>query len=531
MAGGKETPRQKMIGMMYLVLTALLALQVSNAVLEKFAIIQETLSELVKDQVSNNETAVASIDEQASKSPNAAIKKAGEDAKKVHELAKTTIAYMDKLKGEMMKMSGTDKIDEKLINDHGSKVATMMIDPRSTYGKGFEDKMNEYVTELNKITGKNYDKIAKSPKEMPLFASDPDHSRKSFLEFTFENTPVIAALATVTQMQTQVLEHESKALEDLGAAVGKKTLKADIYVPMVRAKSNTVAAGSDFEGEMFLVATSSSVDPVFTMGGAKLESVTDPETKVKTGKIKFKAQGGAYDPKTNLLKKSFEAKIQFNDTTITKNIEYFVAKPVVDFASAALSSLWLNCGNEVSVSSPALGAAFNPTLSSPAGQAEYIRGDQAGKFVIVPTSRRVAVTVTNAGIVLDTRTFETKIPPPPDLVFKDGQGREIDPKKGIPAASLGNIRVEAIANENFQKEAPRDARYRVKAVVVNLYSGGVSSGARNYTNGNLDLNAMRGNARKGNILSIEVTELVRIPFRGAEEPVKVRTNYLQVQIM
>ena len=43
MAGGKETPRQKMIGMMYLVLTRLLALQVSNAVLEKFAIINETL--------------------------------------------------------------------------------------------------------------------------------------------------------------------------------------------------------------------------------------------------------------------------------------------------------------------------------------------------------------------------------------------------------------------------------------------------------------------------------------------------------
>jgi hypothetical protein len=45
MAGGKETPRQKMIGMMYLVLTALLALQVSNAVLAKFAMIYETLEE------------------------------------------------------------------------------------------------------------------------------------------------------------------------------------------------------------------------------------------------------------------------------------------------------------------------------------------------------------------------------------------------------------------------------------------------------------------------------------------------------
>ena len=49
MAGQKETPRQKMIGMMYLVLTALLALQVSSAVLEKFAIINETLSQLVID--------------------------------------------------------------------------------------------------------------------------------------------------------------------------------------------------------------------------------------------------------------------------------------------------------------------------------------------------------------------------------------------------------------------------------------------------------------------------------------------------
>ena len=50
MAGGKETPRQKMIGMMYLVLTALLALQVSNAVLEKFAIINETLNGLISGE-------------------------------------------------------------------------------------------------------------------------------------------------------------------------------------------------------------------------------------------------------------------------------------------------------------------------------------------------------------------------------------------------------------------------------------------------------------------------------------------------
>jgi hypothetical protein len=53
MAGGKETPRQKMIGMMYMVLTALLALNVSNSVLEKFAIIDDTLLKLNSRRRSN----------------------------------------------------------------------------------------------------------------------------------------------------------------------------------------------------------------------------------------------------------------------------------------------------------------------------------------------------------------------------------------------------------------------------------------------------------------------------------------------
>ena len=57
MAGAKETPRQKMIGMMYLVLTALLALNVSNTVLEKFLFMNRTMEKTVDDgEVKNNGT-------------------------------------------------------------------------------------------------------------------------------------------------------------------------------------------------------------------------------------------------------------------------------------------------------------------------------------------------------------------------------------------------------------------------------------------------------------------------------------------
>ncbi|MBA4057598.1 MAG: gliding motility protein GldM, partial [Marivirga sp.] len=83
MAGGKETPRQKMIGMMYLVLTALLALQVSNAVLEKFAIINETLNGLIVEGNKKSDLLLQSIIKDAGESASPNVVQARDNAQKV----------------------------------------------------------------------------------------------------------------------------------------------------------------------------------------------------------------------------------------------------------------------------------------------------------------------------------------------------------------------------------------------------------------------------------------------------------------
>jgi gliding motility-associated protein GldM len=88
MAGGKETPRQKMIGMMYLVLTALLALQVSNAVLEKFAIINETLAEVIAESNKKSEETLQSIVKEAGNSQNPKVVRAKDNAEKIRTLTK-----------------------------------------------------------------------------------------------------------------------------------------------------------------------------------------------------------------------------------------------------------------------------------------------------------------------------------------------------------------------------------------------------------------------------------------------------------
>src|SRR5687767_12810877 len=168
MAGGKETPRQKMIGMMYLVLTALLALQVSNAVLEKFAIIESTLTELVDAQNTQNAASLNAIIEEAGKSPRADVIKAKESAQKVRELTMSTIAEMKKLKQAMMAEAGHTEIDAGLINDHSSKVASMMISKSKPNGEKFEATLNNYVTEIRKLSGlseKEFPTLAKAPKD------------------------------------------------------------------------------------------------------------------------------------------------------------------------------------------------------------------------------------------------------------------------------------------------------------------------------------------------------------------------------
>src|SRR5687768_12634388 len=170
MASGKETPRQKMIGMMYLVLTALLALQVSNAVLEKFAIINETLTSLIEEGKKKSEQTLAAIIEEAGKSQSPNVVSAKDRAQKVRDLTKSTIASIDELKKRMLATSGSDKVDERIINDHSSKVATMMIDPNSKEqeGKKYETLLTNYVKQLGELSGiKDFDKLAKPPKELP----------------------------------------------------------------------------------------------------------------------------------------------------------------------------------------------------------------------------------------------------------------------------------------------------------------------------------------------------------------------------
>lgn len=529
MAGGKETPRQKMIGMMYLVLTALLALQVSNAVLEKFAIIQATLNGLIAEGSTNNEAAVNHIIDEAGKNTNPKVVSAKERAIKVRELTKSAIASIDKTKVEMMKLSGTDKIDEKLINDHSSKVATAMIDKTSPMGVGFEKLLVDYVkqvTELCQCPDVKFEKLNKSPEEIEMFKDNKKHKNKDFRTFMFENTPVIAALASVTQIETELLEYESKALVKLGEEANVGTIRFDKFVPMVLPKSQVVVAGTKYEAEMFISGAASAVTPEFFRDGQKQPNAMS-ESGIPVGKVEFVASGGGYDKATGLAKKSFKAEIKLADTTFSRAIEYYVAEPVIKVTTGNAPRLYMNCGNAVTFEVSGLGPAFNPSFNSPA--AEIVKGDKAGTVTIIPSQRKLQISVSNNGTPLGSVPFEAKPIPRPRVIAKDATGRDIDPKQGIRANSP-QIKVNAEAEANFKEEVPKDANFRIRQMNVYLVRGGNVVGTlSNYTSEIIDLKGL-GVLRPGDLISVEPRQMIRKTFKGTDETVPTTTGDI-VQVL
>jgi gliding motility-associated protein GldM len=528
MAGGKETPRQKMIGMMYLVLTALLALQVSSAVLEKFAIINETMLDVKDDSDRKNAATLNEIVKEAGKSPNARVVNARESAQKVRELTQTTLAGIEKVKVEMMKMSNTDKITESLINDHSSKVAAMMVSTPA--GKNFEKLLNDYTKSLQSLAGmteKDFPTLARRPKDMPLFAANEDHVNKDFLTFTFESTPVIAALTSVTQIETEVLAYETRALNKLLADAGIGKVSFDNMVPMVRTKSSVVAAGATFEADLFISASSSSFVPEMYKDGAKLELFNDP-SGVKMGKVKFTATGGGYDPKTLLAKKSFLAEIKLPDTTLRQTVEYFVAQPVIKVTTGNAPTLYMNCGNNVNIEVPALGTDYNPSFN--AKGATIIKGDKPGKVTIVPKERKISVAVSNAGTLLGSQPFDVNLIPLPRYIIKDNTGKEVDKKNGVKGSSLTGLRVVPEPDANFKEAVPKDAVYRIRSMEVIHARGASPVNRMNASNEVLDLAAWRAQFKAGDRIVIEIKTVTRRTYQGEDEKVEVRNEVLNVPI-
>ncbi len=527
MSGGKETPRQKMIGMMYLVLTALLALQVNNSVLDKFIFIDKALYGAARDIDTKNTLTLSSIQKEVEKKGNRGGDiKALDKAKIVRKITSETLEHLDTLREKFVTITGGRDLETgKLIGGSDyDKVSNYMLN--KGHGEELAEELNEYANQLTKLTGNQFGKLARDANEIEGVKDDPNQNVKDFSEYYFGHTPTAAGMATISHLETEVLRYEQKALEDIAEEVGAKDVSFDQIVPLVRPNSNVVASGAKFQADLFLAASSSSISPKFMLGGKELPIESDEVTGIKYGKIEFTARASNFDPKTLMANASFEAEIELNDSIYRIKHNYQVVKPVIQVRSAALSALYMNCGNELNIQVPALGTSYNPSFSSK--EAAIVKGSKTGAVTIIPTGRsKVKITVSNAGAVLGTETFSVKKPPLPKYTFKT-RGKEIDMKNGIKASSFRSLDIAAVAEANFAAEVPKDARYRIKEVEIILARGTRPVKRETVKKQKINLAAYASQARPGDILVVEIKRVERTTYQKKKERVPVKNEIYRI---
>lgn len=543
MAGGKETPRQKMIGMMYLVLTALLALNVSSTVLDKFAFINQSLERANGESANRNRRTIVGMKSAAEDKGNRADDmKVIADADALRAETDKVIKGLEQYKEEFIDITGGyvegHDGDRRFINGKTDydKVGHYMM-PEEENGEGHGAKMKsmlngyaDYIKDLLKKNGaddnqlEQFDKIAKDAEEDPIYSQDENQKGKKWSQLSFEGSPTHAGLATVSEFQSNVLAFETAALEFLVDRVGIKDITFDQIKPVVMPESQYVAAGTKYKADMFIAASASGLNDklVMTYNGSKAPVVDG------VGKVEFTATPGKYDEEGK-AKKQIKASITVpqgggTDTTFTADIDYYVVKPVIQIQSQSVNALYFNCGNALDVQVPALGNQYNPKFTASGGQ--VIAGSAKGQVTIVPTSlKKVTLNVSSGGNKIGSRDFGVRSIPAPEIkVFTDAG--EVNLKDGIPALTP-KLYLRAIPDESFKQFLPKDANFRIAEAEITLVSGGLGRGSIR-AGQEVNLRGMKG--RKGDQIVIEIKKVQRQNFRKQVEDFKKFQRYVNISL-
>lgn len=533
MAGGKETPRQKLIGMMYLVLLALLALQMGQEILMKFKQLDQSLSLFVNESRSKNIGIVAGI--------KSTIDKAGGKdadvlllAEKLRKAAATAMAKIDETKDGLVKATGDidPETKEYMGMKEVDKAAIYLVgEGGNKKGKAYEVKQeldafivvaNEVekaiATKLQNNKPKIHEKLAFDAKEDPMFKDNIEKKSMDFAELNFDHTEMIACMAFLTERQSRVAALETEILTQIGQLVGATDFKFDKIFGMFRAKSETVAAGTWYEAEMFVSASSSAIRPEMTCSkGVKMEG--------NVGKIKFKASAGTYD-KDGISEQSWTGNIKIKravggDTTIPVVAKYKVAKPVIQVQAGAVSALYRNCANPLQINVPALGAEYSPSFSISGG--ELNKGAKIGSITVIPGtgSKTVSITVSNDGAQIGTEIFQTKPIPKPEIqVLTDG--KLMNEKMGQDAPGPRSLTVKVIADAAFAGALPTESKYAATQWEATLVRGRKPAmPPARFNSGNGDISNMRSAAKPGDRIVVEITGVVRRTGKGGSEKVEI----------
>lgn len=267
-----KEPRQKMINIMYLVLTALLALNVSSEILNAFKTVNNSLektNDVVKASTGDIMTSLQSKLSEAGTAEKAKIWYP--IAQKVEGYTNPVSTYIQELKDEILLAAGADYNKKDSTFDEGElNIATRLM-VKQGKGKELLKRLTEFK---NNIVGVAGDSLrAEIEKLLQLNLEKPKSltgSKKNWEESYFHMVPTVAALTILSKFQNDIKTTENKVISFCHEQVGKVILRFDAFEAIVGQNSKYLMPGQEIEITAGLGAFSKSKLPTVSVGGANV---------------------------------------------------------------------------------------------------------------------------------------------------------------------------------------------------------------------------------------------------------------------
>lgn len=262
----KISPRQKMINLMYVVLMAMLALNISTEVLNGFSVVEESLNRTTGNSSKENDAIFGELDQMMRKNPQK-VKQWFMMASTVREMSDSLYNYAQALKVAIVREADGEKGDPLNIEgkDNIEAASYIMLNPANGQGHKLYEAINSYRARiLQFVTDPRQKKIIASN----LSTEVPHHSMgKNWEEYMFENMPVAAAVTLLSKLQSDVRYAEGEVLHTLVANVGLKDLRVNKLQAFVVPSQTRLYPGETMTAQMFMGAVDSTQQPQVFVNG------------------------------------------------------------------------------------------------------------------------------------------------------------------------------------------------------------------------------------------------------------------------
>jgi gliding motility-associated protein GldM len=415
MAGGKETPRQKMIGILYLVLLGLVALNVSDSILEAFKNLTDSLNASTQNVQIGVDATYASFE--ATKLKNEPVR-----ARPIYEKAKKASSYTNELNTYV---EGLQKLFETEGGGYNestgdiSKRDNLDIAPRLMINEPRAAELKKKINETREKLIALIDEKDRKNVSFSLEAKDPPTRggvKRSWEQSNFgDGIPLTAALTALAKIKADTKNAEAEVVKRVLGQMDVAVVNLDQFAAVAVAPTSYLIAGQPYTAEVFLTASDSKSSPEISVGGSRLQ--------VKEGK-------GTYTVNTTnegIFSWTGTVRVKQTDGTIktytTTEQKYQVARPSAVVSPDKMNVFYVGVPNPVSVSAPGI-SKENLVVTMTGGTISGSNGKYTVTVNTPGTTAKVNVAANVSGKVqnIGSSDFRVKRIPDPKAKFAGKTG-------------------------------------------------------------------------------------------------------------